>query len=153
MPVAFVDVEVRNSAEFDRIFLFFVVPNEQEFISEGKFSPFAEFNGLQLKINLIRINLIKSEVVCRIVIEDTGFGKTTVVKVDFDVCGAATGDMAVCGDNPTFGIYNKTGGETCAFCFRLKDYLRGGFDVHHHRLIGGNLFCPVVLGIDIYDQY
>ena len=39
VPVTFVNVEVCDSPEFDRIFLFLVIPDQQEFHRQGTVNP------------------------------------------------------------------------------------------------------------------
>ena len=109
VPIAFVDVKVRDRAEFDGVFLFFIVADEEEFIAQREGAPFPERNGFKFKIHFGGINLIEPEIVCRIVIEDAGFCKAAVVEVNFNVSRAAAGDVPVCGDNPACCVYNEAG--------------------------------------------
>ena len=152
MPVAFVDVEVGYRAEFNGIFFLIVVADEQQFIAEGEFIPRAEFDGLEFKVNFGRVDLIEPKVVGSIVVEDARLGEAAIVKVDFDVGGAAACHMPICRDDAACRVNDEAGCETGAFRLRFKDDFGGGFDVHYHRFKCRDLLCPIVCCVRVGER-
>lgn len=46
MALAFVDIDIRHSAEFDGIFLPFVIADKKQLVTHGQVVPWTAFDGL-----------------------------------------------------------------------------------------------------------